>query len=376
MSSTDQDKTVNAAEAAENEAEAAETEAVELSVYDKIAIDADAEVSDELSAITRDPFARRARAEEIRDQARMELMALKPERDQLIAAAALYEPRDHLHQLFGISSLSMRRCMRSALGLGSDRDTAAPLPKDRAAAARAAGLLHSPDLVQRAIAVCERYEAAEARRRTAVAWRDEAHEATLTAGGRVKVAPLERPDFESVRQAAVNEINAQFATLVAGPEERLHLASEAVDQAEEEMSLLRIDRDQAVNTLAFYTTARGIDFSVGINREGVRVVQRRALGLPRHAKLPPKPKQPAAARRAGVRFMADAGEDLPQIALAYEAAKARRSAAIEIRDAAMRTLHSEPYNWTQVRLSEFTGRSVGVINAIVRKPTKTSSPKV
>ncbi|MET8405905.1 hypothetical protein [Streptomyces sp900116325] len=123
------------------------------------------------------------------------------------------------------------------------------------------------------------------------------------AGGRVRVGALERPDFDEVRRNAEAEIRAEFATLAVAPDERLRLAAEAVDQAEEEKAALLPERDEALNSLAFYTTARGVYLSAGITRRGLLRVQQRALGLPRDANMPPRPEQPAAARAAGVRFV-------------------------------------------------------------------------
>ncbi|WP_326828071.1 MULTISPECIES: hypothetical protein [unclassified Streptomyces] len=86
-------------------------------------------------------------------------------------------------------------------------------------------------------------------------------------------------------------------------------------------------------------------------------VQQRTLGLARDAKMPPRPEQPAEARAAAVRFVKDAAEELPQIAAAYEAAEARHSVAVEIRDAAI--------DWTLTRIAEFIDRDVSVIHRIV-----------
>ncbi|MFD7764151.1 hypothetical protein [Streptomyces microflavus] len=332
--------------------------------YDKLRTDAAAEVENELSGIT-DPFERRSHAEELRDQANMEIASLKDERDQLIAAAALYEPTDKLYEHFGIGYAHMKRIAGAALGLGHELRSVAPWPTDPAQAAREARIPRPDNLMDQAVAVAMRYEATEARRDAAVAHLAAARQAVLTAGGRTKVAPLVRPDFDIVRQNAANEIRAQFATLAVAPEERLRLAAEAVDQAEQEKANLLPERDEAVNSLAFYTTARGIYLSAGVSRQGFVRIQRRALGLPRDAKLPPRPQQPELARAAGVPLVKNAAEDLPEIAAAYEAAEARHSAALEIRDAAVRVLAAEPYNWTLTRVAECIDRDVTVVHRIM-----------
>ncbi|MET7498049.1 hypothetical protein ABZV61_41815 [Streptomyces sp900116325] len=168
-------------------------------------------------------------------------------------------------------------------------------PADRTKAADEAGLPHPDDLVDQAVTVATQYEAAEARRDAALAHLEAAHEAVRLAGGRVRVGALERPDFDEVRRNAEAEIRAEFATLAVAPDERLRLAAEAVDQAEEEKAALLPERDEALNSLAFYTTARGVYLSAGITRQGLLRVQQRALGLPRDANMPP--------RAAGVRFV-------------------------------------------------------------------------
>ncbi|MFI9052444.1 hypothetical protein [Streptomyces sp. NPDC053427] len=332
--------------------------------YDKLRAGASAEVDRELAGIN-DPFQRRIHAEELRDQAYMELASLKSERDQFIAASALYEPSPNLHQRFGIGYNQMKRIAGAALGLLKDPYTPAPWPRDRNQAAQDAGLPHPDDLLDQATTLAARYEEAEARRDAALAHLEAAHEAVRTAGGRVRVAAMERPDFDEVRRTATEEIRAEFATLAAGPEERLRLAAEAVDQAEEEKAALLPERDEALNSLAFYTTARAVYASAGISRQGLVRVQQRALGLPRDANLPPRPEQPAAARAAGVPLLKGAAEELPQIAAAYEAAEARHSAAVEIRDAAILVLNATPYEWGYTRIAEFIDRDVSVVHRVV-----------
>ncbi|MFD3815175.1 hypothetical protein ACFWRZ_08915 [Streptomyces rubiginosohelvolus] len=332
--------------------------------YAKLRADAAAQVEVELSGIT-DPFERRAHADEIRDQAHMELSSLKGERDQLIAAAALYEPSMNLHQQFGIGYNQMKRIASAEIGILVDIHSPAPWPADRAKAAADAGLPHPDDLVEQAVALARRYEAAEARRDAAAAHLEAAREAVVTAGGRVHVAAPARPDFDKIRRNAENELRAEFAVLAVSPEERLRLAADAVDQAEEEKAMLLPERDEALNSLAFYTTARGVYLSAGITRQGLLRVQQRTLGLDRTAKLPPRHEQPDLARAVDVPFVKNAEEELPQIAAAYEAAKARHTAAVEIRDAAIRVLHAEPYEWTLTRIAEFVDRDVAVIHRIV-----------
>ncbi len=332
--------------------------------YDQIRTDAAATVAHELAQVT-DPFARRIRAEEIRDQAYMELAALKPERDQLIAAAALYEPSDNLHLRFGITYNQMKRIASAAIGTMKDPHTPPPWPADRTKAAHKAGLPHTPDTVAKAVKIATRYESAEARRDAALVCLEAAHEAVRTAGGRTKVEAVARPDFTEIRRKAAEEIRAEFAKLAVAPEQRLRLAADAVDQAEDETAALLPERNQALATLAFYTTASALYYSAGLTRQGMVRVLESALGLPRGSKLPARAEQPAAARAAKVKFLKNAGEELPQIAAAYEATKARHGAAIEIRDAAIRVLHAEPYGWTQTRLAEFIDRDVAVVNRVV-----------
>jgi hypothetical protein len=70
-----------------------------------------------------------------------------------------------------------------------------------------------------------------------------------------------------------------------------------------------------------------------------------------------------------VEYVANAAEELPQIATAYEAAAARRTAAIEIRTAVIRTLNAAPYSWTQTRLAESIGRDVAIVNRSLNPAT-------
>ncbi|MER7761531.1 hypothetical protein [Streptomyces sp. NPDC097619] len=332
--------------------------------FDKIRADATAEVERELQGVD-DPFQRRVNAEELRSQANMEMAALRPERDRLLAAAALYRYERGIPARFGITNLQLRRITAAALGTLEDVDNPPPypLPMLRTTVAEKAGLPNPDDLMDQAVDVAVRYEAAEARRDAALHHVDAAHEAVRTAGGRVKVGPVERPDFDRVRQDAADAVREYFDRLDVPLEEKLRQAAAVADQAEEELAALLPERDEALLSLAFYTTARGIYESAGISRPGVTRVQQKALGLPRDANVPVRAKQPDAARAAGVPFLKDAASELPAAARACEAARARQSAAIEIRDSIVRQLAAAPHNWSIERLAVAIDRD----NAIIRR---------
>ncbi|WP_330335637.1 hypothetical protein OHS33_39050 (plasmid) [Streptomyces sp. NBC_00536] len=334
--------------------------------YDKIRTDASTEVETELQGIS-DPFQRRIKAEELRDQANMELSVLRPERDQLLASAALADGKvtPALAANLGVAySYAMK------IAAAHNGATLAPHARWWAGANLEAARSHNtlwqrPDVHDEAVTVAVRYEAAEARRDAALAHLEAAQEAVRTAGGRMKVGALERPDFDKVREQAVTELRKEFATLAVAPDERLRRAAQAADQAEEETAALLPERDAALNSLAFYTTARGVYDSAGITRQGMVRVQQRALGLPRDAKVPTRAEQPAAARAAGVKYLKEAAEELPDIARSMEAARARHAAAVEIRDAAMLVLAAEPYSWTPDQIAEAIDRDAKVVRRVV-----------
>ncbi|MFJ5142994.1 hypothetical protein [Streptomyces sp. NPDC088707] len=337
--------------------------------YDALRAAAEAEVSEELAKVT-DPHERRALAEEIRDQAHMELSLLKAERQQLIAAAAWYEYHPHLHEEFGIGRLSLRRlAMAELLGGFEDReDVLNPprWPEDRVKAARKAGIPQPPaDVIAQAAQVAARYEAAEARRDAAVAQLEDTYDAVRTAGGRVTVSALERPDFEAIRQAARTELAEEFDRLDASDEERLRRAADAVDQAEETMAKLLPKRDAAVSSLSAYTTARGVYYSAGVNRNSHTRILARALGLPRDSDPPKRAELPAAARAARVKFIKNADKQLPKIAQEYEAAKARQAAAIEIRNEMIGIMHGAPHEWTRSQIAEAIDRDPKIVARVV-----------
>ncbi|MFF0754346.1 hypothetical protein [Streptomyces sp. NPDC004267] len=336
--------------------------------YDKICADAEAEVADELDGVT-DPQERRAYAEEIRDQAYMEISLLADERRQLFAAAALYEYFPQMHELFGISRSHLRRLTMYYLrgGLSREEQHNPPRwPADRAQAARDAGLPHRENAVEEATKIAVRYKSADARRSAALAYLEDAEEAIRVAGGRrIVVDKLERPDFEAIRTAARNELAKEFADLDVSDEERLRLAADAVDQAEEIMAELLPKRDAAVASLSFYTTARGVYYSAGVLRNSVTRILARALGLPRGAEPPKRAEQPDAARAARVRFIKDADRQLPKIATEYEAAKARHAAAIEIRNAMILVMHGAPHGWTRSQIAEAIDRDPKVVARVV-----------
>ncbi|MFD4933356.1 hypothetical protein [Streptomyces virginiae] len=334
--------------------------------YDTVRADAAAEVENELQGIE-DPFERRTAAEELRDQASMELSVLKPERDQLLAAAALADGKvtPALASSLGVAYNYAAKIARAHHGAALPLHARWWSASNLAAARAASSQWSEPDIHDRAINVATRYEAAEARRDAALAHLEAAHEAVRTAGGRMKVGALERPDFEQVRAKAVEEIRKEFATLAVAPEERLRLAADAADQADEEEAALLPERDEALNSLAFYTTARGVYESGGVSRTGMLRAQQRALGLPRDAKVPTRAEQPAAARAAGVKYIKEAAEELPDIARAMAAAKARKSAAIEIRNAAILALTFAPYSWSVEQLAEAIDRDPKIIRRVL-----------
>ncbi|MEV0778887.1 hypothetical protein [Streptomyces sp. NPDC050428] len=341
--------------------------------YDQLREKAKDEVDSELADV-QDPFERRAAAEGIRDRAYGDLTALKEKRKRLIASAALYEYTPQLHERFGIKRLQMKRLAMDALhGLVDREDTINPpgWPADRVKAARRARIAHPRNVVVLAEEITGRYEYAEARHVAALAHLEAAQEAVRLAGGRIRVPAPVRPDFDTVREQARDKVLKEYAKSSFDSEELLRAAAETVDRAEEDAEDLLVERDAALNSLGFYTTATGLYYSAGISREGVIRAQRRALGLSRTAKLPPRAEQPAVARAAGVAFIKDAVIRLPKIAIAYEAAEARRLAAIEIRDAAVRTLHAAPYAWPRSRLSEVIGRDHKIVDRIVA-PDETS----
>jgi hypothetical protein len=344
------------------------TRAALAALYAELRAAAVREVAAALDPVT-DPAEQRAAAEDIAAQASLEMAGVKRERDQCLTSAALYEPRQDLAADFGITHMQMRRIVSSALGTMQDGRTPGAWPKDPAAAAKGVGIQHLPDCIPHGIEAAQLYEAAEARRDAALARLQAAHEAVRTAGGRVASGPMERPDFPEIRRTATEEIRAEFASTAVSPEDRLRRAADAVDQAEDEMAGLLPERDQALASLAFFTTARAAYHSAGLSRQGMRRVLERALGLERGAALPRREEQPTAARAAGVQFVANAAEELPQIATVYEAAAARRTAAIEIRTAAIRALNAEPYGWTQPRLAEAIGRDVAIVNRALNPTT-------
>lgn len=338
--------------------------------YDRLRTSAASNVDTDLAKVT-DPFERRTRAEEIRDQAHTEMAALKPERDQLVAAAALADGRvtKELSDAVGMAFFYAQKIAvaHNTAHLPPGRRWSGAVGLDQA---RAHNPLHrEPDIRDRAIEVARKYEAAKARRAAALTHLEAAHEAVRTAGGRVRADLPQAPDFDEIRRKAAEEIRAEFAILAVSPERRLTLAADAVDQAEIEMAALLPERDQALASLAFYTTARAIYHAAGLSRQGMHRVLERALGLPRGTKLPPRDQQPTAARTAGVPFVTDAATVLPQIAVAYEAAAERRHVAIEIRTATMRTLVAEPYGWTQTRLAEAIDRDVAAVNRALNAST-------
>lgn len=331
--------------------------------YDRLRTTAATDVDRELAKVT-DPFERRARAAEIRDQANAELALLKPERDQLLAAAALADGRVS-KELADACSMAYFYAQRVAA-----QHNGAHLPEGRRwtgtaglQQARAHNPAHAqPDIHDQAVQVARRYETAKARRDAALPHLEAAHEAVRTAGGRVRATTPTPPDFTAVRDQAAAELRNEFADLNLPPEELLARAVDAVEQAEDEVNLLLPERDQALTALACYTTARAVYHAAGLSRQGMKRVLERTLGVPRGAALPPRDEQPAAARAAGIDYNPEAAEQLPQIAAAYEAAAARRQTAIALRTAAMRTLHAEPYGWTQTRLAEAIGRDVAAVN--------------
>ncbi|MGW7090037.1 hypothetical protein ACWGH2_42010 [Streptomyces sp. NPDC054871] len=336
--------------------------------YGKLRADAAAEVERELAKIG-DPFRRRTHAEELRDQAYMEVASLRSEREQLLAAVALADGRvtKQTSDMLGMAfSFAVKvAAAHNSVGLEAGRRWTTPEGLENARQRSPYRGQDPADVRAQARTVGRQFQAADARHEAALTHLEAAHEAVRTAGGRVRVGALERPDFAEIRRTATEEIRAEFATLAVAPEERLRLAAEAVDQAEEEKAALLPERDEAVSSLAFYTTARAVYASAGLSRNGMKRVLERALGLPREANLPPRPEQPTAARDAGVPFLKGAAEELPQIAAVYEAAYARHAAAVEIRDAAILVLNAAPYEWGYTRIAEHIGRDPSVVHRVV-----------
>lgn len=325
--------------------------------YDEIRAEARAQVDAELAEIT-DPRQRREVAEEIREQAFLELSLLKEERQQLVASAAFYESHPLLYMDFGMAYTHLRRLAMGVLCSGltpEEQLNPPPWPDDRAKAARQAGIPRHRDVVKKAAAVCARYEAAVARRSAAIDYLEATEEVLRTAGGgRIHVKPLVRRNFDDVREQARAEIIEEFAEPDPTPEARLRRAAQVVDLWEREADRLLLMRDAAIASLAFYTTARGVYYAADISRNAYNKVLARALGL-RVAELPKRDQQPAAAHAAGVKFVMNAERKLPRRAKRYEGARARHSAAIQIRKEAIREM-AERWGWTTPRIAEAIDR--------------------
>ncbi|MER7937872.1 MULTISPECIES: hypothetical protein [unclassified Streptomyces] len=329
-------------------------------LYDRLRADAAREATAAVTAHT-DPAAQRTEAADIATRATNDMDALRPERDALLASAVLYGTDRHkdIAASFGISYSTLRRAVSEALGLRAPRAWPTNLLE---AAAAAAGITHTPDALDRGVAISVKHELARGRRDAARTIQRAAHEAVRLAGGRVHVPAPERPDFNAIRAQATQEVQAEFAVFAGRAEERARHAVQIIEQADDEIALLLPERDAALATLALYTDVRGPYIAAGLTRQALPRVLERTLGLPRGAELPSRVDQPAAARAAGVPFVEDAHLELPMIAKIYEAARARRTTAIEVRNAAVAALHDGGYGWTQVRIAELIGRDVALVN--------------
>ncbi|MEU3501577.1 hypothetical protein ABZ726_12645, partial [Streptomyces hundungensis] len=126
------------------------------------------EITAQLASIA-DPRARLRSADEMREQALLEMATLRLERDELIANVALLAPRPALHKYFGISDIALRWIVAEALGEPRDRiGYPAALPEDPAKAAQDAGIHRIRNAAKKAVETAVAFERAEARRAAAL----------------------------------------------------------------------------------------------------------------------------------------------------------------------------------------------------------------
>ncbi|MFF4188184.1 hypothetical protein ACFYZ9_33815 [Streptomyces sp. NPDC001691] len=321
------------------------------------------EITAQLANIT-DPRARLRSADEMREQALLEMATLRPERDELIANVALLNPHPALHKYFGISDIALRAIVAEALGepRGRSRYPAA-LPEDPAKAAQDAGIRRIRNAAKKAVETAVAFEKAEARRAAALHHIGLARAALI--GDRTNVGRLERPDFDAIRAAAADEVTKEFSLLAVGPVDRLLRAADIVNDAQAELDGLSIERDQCIASLMCYTTARGINISAGLQRTAVQRIMTKALGLPRDAKLPTREELPAAGRAADVPLIEDAHTRLPSIVREYERYRARKDTATPIRNAAILAVAEEPHGWTHEKIGPAIGRDPSLVSRII-----------
>ncbi|MEW1700759.1 hypothetical protein ACIQCR_16905 [Streptomyces sp. NPDC093249] len=190
---------------------------------------------------------------------------------------------------------------------------------------------------------------------------------------------LRVPEHAKLRADAEKDVKDELGSL-ARTDERWRRACEIVQQADLEITAHSEERNQAALSLFLYDGVRGLAGVLGVLPNAYREMRSLALYGKRKGPLSVDEKRMtaqeriAAAKAAGVPYVEDAAERLPELSETVSVAQARRKAAMPfLRDAAV-ALTEEPYSWSTSQIAEFGGVTPKYVrdvkNAVLRQRAK------
>lgn len=170
---------------------------------------------------------------------------------------------------------------------------------------------------------------------------------------------LRIPDHAKLRADAEVAVKEELGEL-ARTDDRFKRACEIVQQADLEITAHAEERNQAALSLFYYDGVRGLNKVLGMLPNAYRQMRRVALHGDRYAplltaeneRMSAKDRR-AAAKKAGLPFVEDAYERLPELSETVSVATARRKAALPFLRKAALALTEEPYSWSTDEIAKF-----------------------
>ncbi|MEU8540848.1 hypothetical protein AB0C52_12825 [Streptomyces sp. NPDC048717] len=172
---------------------------------------------------------------------------------------------------------------------------------------------------------------------------------------------LRIPDHAQLRADATKAVTEELGQL-ARTDDRFKRACEIVQQADLEITAHSEERNQATLSLFFYDGVRGLGKVLGMLPNAFRQMRTMALHGERNASLltadderMSAEERRTAAKEAGLPYVEDAAERLPELSETVSVATARRKAALPFLQDAALALTEEPYSWPTDKIAELGG---------------------
>jgi hypothetical protein len=326
---------------------------VERPDVDAAAREAAREIEEQLTAIASSGERIRS-AKRIEADAKASVELLTAERDRLVTSLSVYGRVPDLAKAIAAHPRKLTELRLQALG----ETVLSPSEAEHIAREHGVEEIPAQDAARRLPALVLSIAAAQARIRAArqVLRQQSQHRVTI-----------ERRDFTEIRRKQTEEVETALGR-IADPVQRFYAALGIFRDAQEILDRDMPERDALALSLSFYARARGIEKTLGLSRNAWHYLRTKTLGLPKDAKHTADEAEKLA-RELHIPEIpaAEAERRLPALAESVAVAKARQDAARPYRNATVRVLLGEPYNWSMAKLAEELGMHPEGLRTVRRK---------